>query len=553
MAKETVEKILKGVAKGDVKVVSEEIKGTLSRTIGLATLVILSLASMLGSGLFILPAFAQEVAGDGMWFAFVLAASVVLTGAFSKSELASAMPESGGVYIYMERTYGSLMGTISGLGLFASFMLKSAFALIGFAAYLEVVTAALDVEVNPITMALVLLTFIVIINITGVKKIKKVQTPIVGTAVLFLLVLCIMALLSGDADLSKPVTNVDYFSPEMGTAAALVFVAYSGAIKVGAIGGEVMDPEKNIPRGMFASLLVATILYAGVAFVMVSVLPTGWHMEDPTHAIENPIYVFADEVAGSTVGVIAALLAIITMASMALAGVLSASRFLFAMARDNLLPSKLEDLNPTYETPHWPIIITGVMMATAILTIDVHAIAELASGFNIMVFVAINASVVVMRHAGPHHSWNPPYKSPLYPLPQIYGAGTGIILLWLIGMNALIGAAGAIGLGVFVWLAYGRRHVLEEARVTPFAAFKARFRNPTPEATERFYTAFRAADVGRKNHLTLSEFRSALVQGLGLDLTPMEVRTYFHNADENGDGVVDIDEFLTIMQSDEEE
>ena len=308
-----------------------------------------------------------------------------------------------------------------------------------------------------------------------------------------------MALLSGDADLSRPITNVDYFSPEMGTAAALVFVAYSGAIKVGAIGGEVMDPEKKIPRGMLASLLVATILYAGVAFVMVSVLPTGWHM-DHGHAIENPIYVFAEHVAGSTVGVIAALLAIITMASMALAGVLSASRFLFAMARDNLLPSKLEDLNPTYETPHWPIIITGLMMATAILTIDVHAIAELASGFNIMVFVAINASVVVMRHAGPRHEWNPPYKSPLYPLPQIYGAGTGIILLWLIGANALIGAAGAIGLGVIVWVSYGRKHILEEARTTPFSAFKSRFMNPTPEARQRFLTAFQSADIGRKHH-----------------------------------------------------
>ena len=552
MAKNTVENIIKGVASGDGKAVAEEVKGTLSRTIGLATLVILSLSSMLGSGLFILPAFAQEVAGDGMWFAFVLAASVVLTGAFSKSELASAMPESGGVYIYMERTYGSLMGTISGLGLFASFMLKSAFALIGFAAYLEVVTAALDVEVNPITMALVLLTFIVIINITGVKKIKKVQTPIVATAVIFLLFLCIMALLSGDADLSRPITNVDYFSPEMGSAAALVFVAYSGAIKVGAIGGEVMDPEKNIPRGMFASLLVATILYAGVAFVMVSVLPTGWHM-DHGHAIENPIYVFAEHVAGSTVGVIAALLAIITMASMALAGVLSASRFLFAMARDNLLPSKLEDLNPTYETPHWPIVITGVLMATAILTIDVHAIAELASGFNIMVFVAINASVVVMRNAGPKHEWNPPYKSPLYPLPQIYGAGTGIILLWLIGANALIGAAGAIGLGLAVWLSYGRKHILEEARTTPFSAFKSRFINPTPEAHERFLTAFQSADIGRKNHLTLSEFRAALTQGLGMELSPMEVRMYFHKADTDGDGVVDIDEFLTAMERNEEE
>ncbi|MDA0878220.1 MAG: amino acid permease, partial [archaeon] len=86
----------------------------------MATLVVLSLASMLGSGLFVLPAFAQEIAGNGMWFAFVLAASVVLTGALSKAELASAMPQSGGVYVYMERTYGTLIGTISGLGLFAS-------------------------------------------------------------------------------------------------------------------------------------------------------------------------------------------------------------------------------------------------------------------------------------------------------------------------------------------------------------------------------------------------------------------------------------------------
>ena len=72
MAKESVEKILKSVASGDLKTVSTEIKGTLSRTIGLATLVILSLSSMLGSGLFILPAFAQDVAGDSMLFAFVL-------------------------------------------------------------------------------------------------------------------------------------------------------------------------------------------------------------------------------------------------------------------------------------------------------------------------------------------------------------------------------------------------------------------------------------------------------------------------------------------------
>ena len=65
----------------------------LARSIGLKTLVILSLSSMLGSGLFLLPAFAHEVAGPGMWFAFLLAGSVVIASAYSKAELASAMPQ----------------------------------------------------------------------------------------------------------------------------------------------------------------------------------------------------------------------------------------------------------------------------------------------------------------------------------------------------------------------------------------------------------------------------------------------------------------------------
>jgi len=523
----------------------------LNRTIGMATLVVLSLASMLGSGLFVLPAFAQEIAGNGMWFAFVLAASVVLTGALSKAELASAMPHSGGVYVYMERTYGTLIGTISGLGLFASFMLKSAFALIGFAAYLEVVTTAFDIEVNPIRMALILLTLIVVLNITGVKQIKKVQAPIVALAVGFLLLLCVMALFSGDADFGRPVRDLQPFSAEMGTAAALVFVAYSGAIKVGAIGGEVMDPERNIPRGMFTSLIVATLLYAGVAFVMVSVLPEGWHLDADHHAIENPIHAFAEHVAGSTMALIASLLAILAMSSMALAGVLSASRFLFAMARDNLLPAALEDLNPRFETPHWPIVITGGLMGAAILTIDVHDVAELASGFNIMVFVAINLSVVVMRNAGPRHNWDPPYRSPLFPLPQIYGSAMGLVLLALMGQNALIGALGAVGIGIVVWLAYGARHAHEFDRITPFSSFKAEFANPTSEAHARFYAAFHAADVGRKNHLTLSEFRSAVTMGLGMKLSWSEIRAYFHEADNDADGVVDIDEFLRFLEEEE--
>ena len=443
----------------------------LARSIGLKTLVILSLSSMLGSGLFLLPAFAQEVAGPGMWFAFLLAGSVVIASAYSKAELASAMPQSGGFYVYAERTYGHLVGTISGLGLFASFMLKSAFALVGFAAYMEVITTHFGIEdVNSKAIAMVLLVLILVVNITGVKAIKKVQVPIVTGAVATVVLLCIMALFSNDLDLSRPVQDFQPVSLEMGTAAALVFVAFSGAIKVGAIGGEVLDPETNLPRGMIQSLFIATALYAVVAYIMVAVMTPDWYMTNG-HAVENPISVFADSVASTTVVLLASLVAIIAMASMALAGVLSSSRFIYAMAKDGVLPSPLAELNERYKTPHWPILLTGLLMAISIYSFDVHVIAELASGFILMVFIVLNLTVVVLRGAGPKHVWDPPYRSPLYPLPQIYGTIAGIAMLILMGEKALYGGLGAISIGLLAWYTYGRRNVKPREGGTPLNGF----------------------------------------------------------------------------------
>ena len=446
----------------------------LARSIGLKTLVILSLSSMLGSGIFLLPAFAQEVVGPGMWFAFLLAGSVVIASAFSKAELASAMPQSGGFYVYAERTYGHLVGTISGLGLFASFMLKSAFALVGFAAYMKVITDHYGIEnINSNAIAMVLLAFILLVNLTGVKAIKKVQIPIVTGAMAMVVVLCIMAFFSGDMDLGRPVEDFNPVSIKMGTAAALVFVAYSGAIKVGAIGGEVMDPETNLPRGMIQSLVIATLLYATVAYIMVATMDPGWHMVDG-HAVENPITVFAQSVAGTAVVLIASLVAIIAMASMALAGVLSSSRFIYAMAKDGVLPASLGELNERYKTPHWPILLTGLLMAVSIYSFDVHVIAELASGFILMVFIVLNLTVVVLRRAGPTHEWNPPYRSPLYPLPQIYGTIAGLFMLVLMGKKALFGGAGAIVLGLIAWYAYGRKNVQPRDGPTPLSTFLGR-------------------------------------------------------------------------------
>ncbi len=209
--------------------------GTLERKLNLGAVVIISLSAMLGSGLFVLPALAmlQMGGGDqpvgGVWLAYLVAAVIVLPAAISKSELATAMPTSGGSYVYVQRTFGPMFGTISGLGLWANFMLKSAFALIGFKAYLWVIEDIVGINIDIEIAALVLLALIVGINILGVKRIKKVQTPIVLISVTYLLVLCAYALATVDMNWDNVFSREAFGSDweAVATNASLRFLIYT--------------------------------------------------------------------------------------------------------------------------------------------------------------------------------------------------------------------------------------------------------------------------------------------------------------------------------------
>ena len=162
------------------------------------------------------------------------------------------MPDNGGAYVYVERSFGPLVGTISGLGLWASFLLKSAFALIGFSAYMYAVTNHLDVSTNVTVTIMVALVLITILNIFGIKKVKAFQTPILALTTALILIICIIQLFDANFDFSRPMDGaIDTSRSDpilVAEAAALVFVAYAGIYKAGAIGGEVKEPEKIFPK-----------------------------------------------------------------------------------------------------------------------------------------------------------------------------------------------------------------------------------------------------------------------------------------------------------------
>ena len=518
-------------------------KKELARTIGLSGVLVISLSAML-PGIFVTPTFAAEIMGPGIWLAFLLSASVVLPAAMAKSELASGMPSSGGTYVYLERTYGPLVGTVSGLGLWASFLLKAAFALIGFSAYLLAVTTYFDVEFDMITLSLSALVLITVVNIMGVSKVKVVQAPILYATLTSLVVMVVATLFSPDFDPSVPLDGAfDTSVWKLAETAGFVFVAYAGVTKVAAIGGEVMEPEKNLPRCILLSLVIATVLYTLLAFMMMAVMPDGWYLKDGK-PIEDPIFAFATHIMGTRLGVMAAILSVLTMISMALAGVLASSRFLFAMSRDKLLPQPLEDVNTRFETPHIPILLTGIAMGLAILYVPLKDVVKLASGFKIMIFMMVNSCVIVLRQTSEAHDWNPAYKGKMYPYLYIWGIVAGAFMIVLLGEKAFIGGGVAFVAGVFTYMIYGRKHYQVHS-ATPFNTLRKSFSQSTGSERERMHATFKAADHGHKNHLTLKEFQNALA-ALGYTCTTDESRAIFHEADENEDGVIDIDEFLAM-------
>lgn len=565
---------------GIVLTPTEAVSDNLERKLGLFSVIIISLSAMIGSGLFVLPALAMlEMGGGtnpvgGVWLAYLVAAFLVIPGAVSKSELSTAMPSSGGSYVYVEKTFGPLIGTIAGLGLWANFMLKSAFALIGFKAYLWVIEDIIGVDINIETAAIFLLLIIVIINILGVKRIKKIQTPIVMFSAFYLLSVCAYAILTQDLDWGR-VSSKDSFGSweDVAATSAFVFVSYAGVTKIAAVGGEIKNPGRNMPYGILLSLLFSCLLYVSVTMVMAAAVEPSEYMHGEHGASEDPIYIFAETVGGETVGIIAAILAVITMTSMALAGILASSRFPFAMARDNLLPGFLENVHAKYGTPHWAIIGTGIAMGLAITFLPVHDVAELASGFKIMIFMLINACVIVLRNSSDSHAWyDPEWKTPrgLYPLVQLFGIFGGAALLYFMGTKSLIGAGVAIILGIIIFSSYGKGRV--QSVITPWETTKKMLTDPREVEKRRVFAAFHAADTKGTGELNLEGFIIALkalgyIVGGGPNIPDDAIvvpsasktrpdrliRDIFHEGDADEDGLIDIEEFLSVAEEIEPE
>ena len=417
----------------------------LNRTLTLPAIIAISIGGMLGSGIFVLPGIAAAKTGSSIWLAYLIAALLIVPAALSKSELATAMPKSGGAYVFIERAFGPLFGTISGLGLWISLLLKSSFALVGLGAYFIIVS---DITSVPIEyFSIIFLAFIVFLNILGVKKVGKIQIGIVTISLLGLSSLLLLGLPRVESELLNPfLLNGDY---GLISTIAFVYISYAGVTKVAAIAGEVQNPSKDLPRAMLFSLFLIASIYIAISYVLVGNVAISDLSSD-----YKPLYTLAEVIGGSSFAYIIGIVGVVTLISMANSGVLATSRFPFAMALDKLLPSALAKIHSKYLTPVNTIVLTGVMMAIVILSLDVIKIVKLASAFKVFMFISVNMSVIILRETSVQW-YQPSYKSPFYPYMQIFGIISGFILLFYLGWMPILTLLIIAILGAVIYFNYG--------------------------------------------------------------------------------------------------
>lgn len=406
----------------------------------------------LSAGFFLLPGLAARQAGPAVVLAYMIAVIPLVPAMFSILELATAMPRAGGVYYFLDRSLGPLVGTIGGIGTWLSLVLKVSFALIGMGAYVELYVPTLPI----VPVAVGLAVALSILNLFGTKKTGWLQV------ILVVGLLCILAAFLAGGVPKIQVHRFDGlfdagFSNILATA-GLIYISYVGLTKIASLSEEVKDPERTLPLGVILALGTAVLIYGLGTAVMVGVVPMDRLAGDLTPVATAAESFFGD--IGVGLVTIAALLAFISVAN---AGILSASRYPLAMSRDHILPEAFKRVS-TKGTPHYAILFTGLVIVTILLTLDPTGIAKLASAFQLLMFAMVCLAVIVMRESR-IESYDPGFHSPLYPWMQIVGILASLILIFEMGWLSITFSLGLIVLGTAWYWFYARDSVIRNGAI----------------------------------------------------------------------------------------
>ncbi len=438
--------------------------GELDRTIGLTGALTIGTGTMIGAGIFVFPGLAAGRVGPAASISFAIGAVIALLVALPTSELATAMPKSGGGYYFVSRGLGALPGAIVGIGLSFGLVFATAFYLVGFGEYAVAVLAEAGIvetsalSIGPIEgvtlLGVGLGVALTVLSVFGTENTESLQNAVVGLLVAILVVVLSISAISllglrGDHD---PATT---FAPQGGGAvlqtSALVFTSYLGFAQIATVAEDIVEPDRNLPLSMIGSVVIVGVFY------VVTLLIAGYTFDPDTIGAmgETAIVEVTREylgVAGAIAILVGGLLATLSSAN---ASILSASRALYGISADSLVPPAAARVNRQYGTPHFALAFVGGLTVALVAFGRTEILAEVASFLHLVLYGLICVSLIALRRSDPDW-YDPSFVCPGYPLVPIVGGAASFGLIYFMQpLSQVLGVAISI-VAVGWYLVYAR-------------------------------------------------------------------------------------------------
>ena len=478
----------------DQCVAESETGGGLKRSLGALQLTALGVGAIIGAGIF--AAIGTAISGDSghLGAGPAIVVSIILAGvtsalaAITYSEFAAMIPISGSAYTYAYATLGELFAWIIGWDLILEYAVGNIAVAIGWAGYFDSLLRGLGVELprwlvtdlrtalhdpalvaaaphlGPIPVvfnlpALAIVAIITVLLVVGTRESAWVNTLMVAIKIGIIGLFLFVGLKFARPELWTTPSFAPNGITGIGAGAAIIFFSYIGFDAVSTASEEAKNPQRDIPIGILASLIICTLLYIAIALILTSLIP--WdrlNVPDPLAVALQ--YIHADWAAG-----VLALGAVAAMTSVLLVFQLGQARIFMSMARDGLLPPWAAKVHPRFQTPHITTIITGIFVAISAAFAPIGWVLELTNIGTLFAFVLVALGIIVLRRRDPERPR--PFRTPWVPVLPVLSIGFCVYLIANLPPLTWLRFVLWMAIGVVIYFLYSVRHSRVRQRAQP--------------------------------------------------------------------------------------
>jgi Amino acid transporters len=451
----------------------------LRRHLGPVNLTLLGIGCVIGAGIFVLTGTAAALhAGPAIALSFIISAFGCLLAGLCYAEFASMIPVSGSAYTYGYATMGEFIAWIIGWDLILEYLFGSATVAVGWSGYVSSLLADIglhlpssicqspfvfDAEGWHTTGAIINFPAVFIVAlmstllVIGIKESAKFNNIIVMIKVIVILLFIGFGIAYIDTHNWTPFIPENTGPGEFGwtgilTGAGVVFFAYIGFDAVSTTSQEAINPKRDMPIGILASLIICTILYIAVSLTLTGIV------NYKELNVPAPI-ALAIDTAGKGLAWLRPIIkigAIAGLSSVVLVLLLGQSRVFFSMASDGLLWKNFAKVHPKFKTPYITTIVTGCFAAFFAGLFPIGLLGELVSIGTLLAFVIVCIGIIILRKTEPDAPRG--FKTPWVPVVPVLGALVCFVQMASLPKDTWYRLFGWMAIGFIIYFTYSRKH-----------------------------------------------------------------------------------------------